>query len=190
MVEFVKWFNPFTQVDEEDEDAFDDEEWAFHRKKFLGADLKPTPYRGYYMSSPSHGVFPLGDHNLLTRQMKLWVGHTNFVLTHADEGAIAAVPGVEGLRQITPYRFWLGVGHLFQQEQVKGAVRAALCPPPPPPPPPKDPLAAAAAKRFKAWAIVKRGNGRDLVGADDRQAVEKKVGDAEVLATSWGVASG
>jgi hypothetical protein len=186
---FERWLEPFLPVDEQ-MDGFDAEaDWAFARRVFQGRELKPSLLSGRYLSSPVLGVFPLGEQNLPTLRNKLWFGHTDFRVTASDLTVISRVDGVEGLRQITPYRLWLMVGWAFKDEQVHEGVRAALNPAPPPAY--GDHLSEGAARRFAAWAVVRTGpKSRDVVGGRSRAEVEGKLagrGDVvEVLETSWG----
>lgn len=61
------------------------------------------------------------------KKYPLWVGHTNFKLTAKEYTIIADTMGVESLIFISPYRFVVGFGELFQSAKVKVDVTRQLC---------------------------------------------------------------
>ena len=48
-----------------------------------------------------------------------WLGHTSFTITPAMAKMIEAVPGVEALRVHTRYRFLVGIGQMFDFQEVR-----------------------------------------------------------------------
>lgn len=171
-VEFEPYQDPFLPDHDQGDPVETDPDWALARRMFLGRALKPSRYTGYFAQSNTLGFVPLGEHNLPSRKRKLWYGHTSFRITGGDEDAVCAVPGVAGYTTLGPYKFMVEVGWLFPDAEVAGNIRAALCPPAPPPP--ADPLEAGA-RVFPAWAVVRRGGRRDLVGGLTREEVEGKL---------------
>lgn len=143
------------------------------------------------------GVVPLHESNLPSALFNFWMGDTNFDLTEEVRNTIESVPGVETLDLYTRYRFRVGIGRAFDQNEVKSAIEVAVQPPPPPAPPAKrgethSRLAALKkllGKRFKYWAIVSVGGKQRQFGGDSREEVEKKCSDlsgpTEVVARSW-----
>lgn len=121
-VQFAKWSDPLDS-EEIEENQFDNEDtdWQFSKKLVTG-----NKHKGNIFVS-SIGIIPLGA-NLASQQNKLYVGHTNFKLTESDMKASTSVDGVEGWRCITPYRFWMMIGWMFNDEQVQTNVRNVLCP--------------------------------------------------------------
>lgn len=172
-VEFTRFVDPFTPPHEQDDEFEHDHEWAFARRVFLGRELKPAKFTGYFVQSNSLGFVPLGEHNLPSRKRKLWEGHSNFRLTGRDQKTICAVDGVAGFTALDPYKFLVAVGWMFKDEEVTGNIRKALCPPPAPPPP-ADALERAAGVN-QAWAIVRDGETRGLVTGLTREEVEGKL---------------
>ena len=55
-----------------------------------------------------------------------WIGHTNFDLTHKTKEILDRVPGVELLKICSRYRFFIGVGRMFDFTQVRNDIEKAL----------------------------------------------------------------
>jgi len=72
------------------------------------------------------GVLPLTETSLASKHFKFWVGHANFRLFEDYIPVIEQCDGVESVDILTPYRFKIGIGLLFQDRQVMNNVRAAL----------------------------------------------------------------
>ena len=72
------------------------------------------------------GVLPLTEQSLASNHFKFWVGHTNFKLYEDYYPIIEDVSGVETVTIMTPYRFRLGVGVLFEDKTVMCNVRDIL----------------------------------------------------------------
>jgi len=72
------------------------------------------------------GVLPLTEHSLASKHFKFWVGHTNFKLWDKYYPVIGDVLGVESVDILTPLRFRIAVGELFQDRDVMDKVRGVL----------------------------------------------------------------
>jgi len=55
-----------------------------------------------------------------------WIGHTNFGITEEVKRIIESTPGVEVLKIMTPYRFFIGVGKLFKFRDVREHIQSSL----------------------------------------------------------------
>lgn len=194
---FERMLDPFLPPEEAADEYDNDNEYAFHRRVFLGKELKPSRYSGYFMQSNTLGFVPLGDHNLPSKKRKLWYGNTNFRLTVKDRDVVCAVDGVAGFVPVSPYRFLVDVAWMFPEDEVLGTIRGRLCEAPPSQQDKgkvanaADPLVRSA-WMYKAWAIVQVGNRRELVTGLTREEVEGKLrvrGEAPVK-TSWEVPDG
>lgn len=64
---------------------------------------------------------PLGIFNIneVTNQFNLWIGHTNFKLTTGFLKNVRNIVGVESFNDISPIRFVVSIGKLFNEENVK-----------------------------------------------------------------------
>lgn len=48
-----------------------------------------------------------------------WIGHTNFDITHEIKNKLDKTPGVEVLKVLSRYRFFIGIGKLFNFKNVR-----------------------------------------------------------------------
>lgn len=85
-----------------------------------GFDVVPlmvrTPLGAY---SPYEQMTP-------TKLFDCWIGHTNFSLTEGDKIRLDMVDGIEVLRIMSRYRFFIGIGKLFDLKSVRPQVEIAL----------------------------------------------------------------
>lgn len=65
------------------------------------------------------GMYKLHDKLSPSKQFDCWVGHTNFDITPAIISTIEEIEGVEALKAITRYKFFLGVGNLFDFKKIR-----------------------------------------------------------------------
>ena len=73
------------------------------------------------------GMFQLHDKMSVLNQFECWVGHTNFDITHSIKDRIESVEGVELLHITSRYRFFLGVGRLFNFSDVRQSIEKEIC---------------------------------------------------------------
>ncbi|NDB57181.1 hypothetical protein EB001_01835 [bacterium] len=55
-----------------------------------------------------------------------WIGHTNFDLTHSTKDTLNKIPGVELLKIFSRYRFFVGIGTMFDFAKVRNDIEKAL----------------------------------------------------------------
>lgn len=101
------------------EDFQDDEELVNEALSFLGKIPK-------LITTPS-GIFQLHDKMNILNQFDCWMGHCNFDITKAVEKTMESIDGVEFLSVIGRYRFFLGIGRLFNFSDVRREIEKALC---------------------------------------------------------------
>ena len=73
------------------------------------------------------GMFQLHDKMSVLNQFECWVGHTNFDITHSIKERIESAEGVELLHITSRYRFFLGVGRLFNFSDVRQIIEKEIC---------------------------------------------------------------
>jgi hypothetical protein len=56
-----------------------------------------------------------------------WVGHTNFNITNSIKKALEESEGVEILKLTSRYRFFIGVGRMFDFTDVRRDIEEKLC---------------------------------------------------------------
>lgn len=77
------------------------------------------------MKNTPMGVIP-DIKRTIFKKYPLWVGHTNFKLAAKEYSAISDTMGVESLVFISPYRFVVGFGELFESAKVKVEITRKL----------------------------------------------------------------
>ena len=101
------------------EDFQDDEELAEEALMFLGRIPK-------LITTPS-GIFQLHDKMNVLNQFDCWMGHCNFDITKTVEKTMESIEGVEFLSVIGRYRFFLGIGRLFNFSDVRIEIEKTFC---------------------------------------------------------------
>ena len=72
------------------------------------------------------GIFQFHDKMNPLRQYDCWAGHTNFDITKSVQNSIEKTKGVELLVIVSRYRFFLGVGKLFNFRNVRSRIEKAV----------------------------------------------------------------
>jgi hypothetical protein len=101
------------QIDEDDEELASD---AMSLMKKI-PKLVSTPV----------GIFQLHDKANPIKQLDCWTGHTNFDITKSVQQKIEHTKGVELLMVLSRYRFFVGVGKLFDFKSVRRKLESAVC---------------------------------------------------------------
>jgi len=73
------------------------------------------------------GVYQMHDKMNILNQFECWMGYTNFDITPEVRDIIEKSPGVELLSILSRYRFFLGVGKLFEFPDVRKEIESQLC---------------------------------------------------------------
>jgi len=101
------------QLEEEDEDGVVENAITFLEKI---PSLVTTPM----------GMYQLHDKMNIMNQFDCWMGYTNFDITESVREVIEKTRGVELLNIMTRYRFFLGVGKLFDFSDVRREIEESL----------------------------------------------------------------
>jgi len=62
----------------------------------------------------------------LVANFDCWVGHTNFNVTEDVKSALNAIDGVEVLKICSRYRFFVGIGKMFDFSEVRKCIEKEL----------------------------------------------------------------
>lgn len=62
----------------------------------------------------------------LLANFECWIGHTNFDITHRIKNQLNNIPGVEILKILSRYRFFIGVGQMFDFQDVRANIEIEL----------------------------------------------------------------
>lgn len=57
-----------------------------------------------------------------------WIGHTNFDITYAIKNKLNIIPGVEILKIFSRYRFFVGIGKMFDFTEVRKNIENEILP--------------------------------------------------------------
>jgi hypothetical protein len=68
----------------------------------------------------------LMDDVVMLSSFDCWIGHTNFDLTHKIKDSLNKVPGIELLKICSRYRFFIGVGKMFEFKNVRDDINKAI----------------------------------------------------------------
>jgi len=78
------------------------------------------------VSTPT-GIYQLHDKMSVLNQFDCWLGYTNFDITKKVKSTLERAEGVELLDIMSRYRFFIGVGKLFNFSEVRRDIESILC---------------------------------------------------------------
>ena len=107
----------FYEINEEKED--EDIQIAIEALEFMSRIPK-------LVTTPA-GMAQLHDKMSVLNQFECWMGHTNFDITKNVQRTLEKTQGVELLVVTSRYRFFLGIGKLFDFRSVRKAIEDDLC---------------------------------------------------------------
>lgn len=184
-IQWLKWEDPFLPKKREENINLQEQ-----KDSFEGHDESID--RHIRVIAGPYGLIPLNENSITAKLYKLWVGHCNFDITESIKQKIEEVNGVEIFHVWTRYRFWLGVGNLFEDSEVHKKIEKCLVEIKP-----KKENAGLNAlikvlkKKYAHWIIYKDINGdMKTVGGEDPHSLKKEVlsnENIEILACSWNI---
>lgn len=104
-----KWKDPFQPISDDDDDM----------------PYKDKHERGRGIVT-AMGVIPITEHNSPGKIFNFWVAHSNVSITPAIKNRIKKIPGIEVLKVLTRYRIQIGIGKLFDEDNVKLSVNQTV----------------------------------------------------------------
>ena len=107
----------FYEINEEKED--EDINLAIEALEFMSRIPK-------LVTTPA-GMAQLHDKMSVLNQFECWMGHTNFDITKHVQRTLEKTEGVEVLVVTSRYRFFMGIGKLFDFRSVRSAIENDLC---------------------------------------------------------------
>lgn len=66
------------------------------------------------------------DEISISSNFDCWVGHTNFDITPAIKEKLNKIPGIEVLKVFSRYRFFIGIGYMFDFADVRKIIEQNL----------------------------------------------------------------
>ena len=107
----------FYEISDEKED--DDVNLAIEALEFMSRIPK-------LVTTPA-GMAQLHDKMSVLNQFECWMGHTNFDITKGVQRTLEKTEGVELLVVTSRYRFFMGIGKLFDFRSVRKTIEDDLC---------------------------------------------------------------
>ena len=72
------------------------------------------------------GFFSIDDPLRPAIMFDCWIGHTNFDITDEVKQFIESIPGIEAFKIMSRYRFFIGIGKLFNFREVVQGIQSVL----------------------------------------------------------------
>jgi len=99
-------------------------------------DYEPTAYEEQEESAEGEGNFSsmipispqLMEEISMLSSYDCWIGHTNFDITLDVKDKLDQTEGVEVLQILSRYRFFIGLGKLFNFKQVRSDIEKTILP--------------------------------------------------------------
>jgi len=83
-------------------------------------------------SKDSHFMLPISQQLIedisLLSNFECWIGHTNFDLTNKTQDILDETSGVEILKILSRYRFFVGIGKMFDFQDVRKSIEQNIIP--------------------------------------------------------------
>ena len=73
------------------------------------------------------GMYPLDSSFKPSDRWDCWTGTTNFSITHGIKNSLGKIEGVEALRIIGRYTFFIGIASLFSFKDVRLGIEKKIC---------------------------------------------------------------
>ena len=73
------------------------------------------------------GIYPQDSTLKPSDRWDCWMGHTNFDITKSISNIIEITSGIEALRILSRYSFFIGIGKLFDIKDVRRDIEKELC---------------------------------------------------------------
>lgn len=114
-----KWADPFgDNLDETKWNHYDDEEMDEEAEIFDHETLRSKFMKPVKVIASPMGLIPYNEYTASSKIFNFWVGHTNFNITKNIASIIEKCQGVELLDIFTRYRFRIGIGKCFVDNEV------------------------------------------------------------------------
>jgi len=117
---FEKWIDPFGQ--DLDESRWNDYDHS-DESEYLQADMVKNLPKPIKVISSNMGLIPYNEHTASSKIFNFWIGHTNFNLSKPVIDLIEKIDGIEIMDIFTRYRFRVGIGKCFKDNEVMDNIK-------------------------------------------------------------------
>lgn len=128
-IAWEKWWD----VDPEVSDFQNQEPQAFNKEEEEGEEEFEYPmfsmdsfFQPKKINTPL-GPFEVGDPFSPGNMFDCWIAHTNFTIGKNELDILNNIPGIEALEIMSKYRFFIGVGKMFNFMVVRTNIQKELC---------------------------------------------------------------
>lgn len=112
-IKFEKWEDPMFPFHEDEDDDYEDR-------------LRKYSNNGVLTLVGPMGIVPLNERNIPGKTYNFWIIHTNFDIGDKEKSILEKLPGVETLDIFTRYRVRIGIGKVFDEDDVKTEIEKQL----------------------------------------------------------------
>lgn len=112
VIRFEKWEDPLFPFCDEDDDY--EEKLRKHSNNGVMTLVGPM------------GIVPLNERNMPGKTYNFWVMHSNFDITNTEKDILEKLSGIETLDIFTRYRVRIGIGKVFDEDEVKTEIEKQL----------------------------------------------------------------
>lgn len=122
----IAWEKWYDIIEEEvEQEVEENEEWS-DKEEPEGIMFGPDMFELEKINTPL-GEYNINDRMLPTKLFDCWICHTNFAITKKELDILNNIPGIECLKIMSKYRFFIGIGRLFDFSDVRAMVQSKLC---------------------------------------------------------------
>ena len=180
---WLKWEDPFDPKEKDSNLEIQSQKDGFIENQDEESDRHLRVIVGPY------GTIPINENSITGKLYKMWVGHCNFDITKDISNIIEKVAGVEILRVWTRYRFWIGVGNLFDDNVVHQEIESSIFPKKINESVSINALSKVLSKKYKFWVIYSLHNEEiKTLGGESKDAILntiKEIKDILIISCSW-----
>lgn len=112
-IHFEKWQDPVFPYSEDEDDDYEEK-------------LRKYSNNSSMLLVGPMGLIPVNERNIPGKTYNFWLMHTNFDITDKEVETLEKLAGIETLDVFTRYRCRLGIGKVFDEEEVKTEIEKQL----------------------------------------------------------------
>lgn len=124
-IAWEKWYDVIEDDQDNEQELNEETEWS-EKEDVEGLVLGPELFEMEKVNTPI-GEYSINDRMLPTKLFDCWICHTNFPITKKELDVLNNIPGIECLKIMSKYRFFIGIGRLFEFSEVRSLVQKKLC---------------------------------------------------------------
>ena len=100
----------------------DDEEDEEDEENYLAEEEKDTSHLNIMLPITRQLIEDIA----MLSNFDCWIAHTNFDITQKIKDRLNCIPGIELLKVCSRYRFFIGIGQMFDFKEVRSKIEESL----------------------------------------------------------------